>query len=131
MVLSFKYLAISDNYPLLWVLPIVIMAITLVLDRGETLQISSNLGWFGSEKSGSNPTDGASQDPLVPLEYRMPQGEDTALRVEAIAHGELAPPRTVRHCVFCRAYTPHELRPEGVLCVICALTIQEEELDRD
>src|SRR5690349_7256116 len=40
-------------------------------------------------------------------------------------------PSTVRYCRWCRAYTPHELRPAGVLCASCARTVLIEELERD
>ncbi len=38
-------------------------------------------------------------------------------------------PRTVRYCTTCAAHTPHELRPEGIVCAACAFSLLE--LDRD
>jgi hypothetical protein len=40
-------------------------------------------------------------------------------------------PRTVRHCGACRAHTPHELRPTGMICSRCREAALHYELDRD
>lgn len=40
-------------------------------------------------------------------------------------------PRTLRNCSACGDYTPHEMRPDGVVCLKCSERSVRAELDRD